>query len=82
MLVWCGILFALGLFAFVDSVFNMGEVFRQVNSVLFMLVSVGLFVRTSTKSKEQRLEKYQDKVFTLERELGTLKQGQEKLTNY
>jgi len=82
MLVWCGILFALGLFAFVDSVFNMGEVFRQVNSVLFMLVSVGLFVRTSTKSKEQRLEKYQDKVFTLERELRTLKQGQEKLTNY
>jgi len=82
MLVWCGILFALGIFAFIDSVLNMGEVFRQVNSVLFMLVSLGLFIRTSTKSREQRLEKYQDKIFTLEREVRALKQGQKKLANF
>ncbi|RKX27756.1 MAG: hypothetical protein DRP45_00280 [Candidatus Zixiibacteriota bacterium] len=82
MLIWCGVLFALAIFAFVDSVLNMGEVFRQVNSVLFMLISLALFVRTSTKSKEQKLEKYQDKIFVLEREIRSLKEGREKLADY
>ena len=31
MLIWCAILFTLGILAFMDSIFNYGEIFRQVN---------------------------------------------------
>jgi phage-related holin len=37
MLVWCAILFLIGVAAFLDSLFNYGEIFRQVNSVFFLL---------------------------------------------
>jgi len=59
MFIWCGVLFFLGIMAFMDSIFNMGEVFRKVNSVLFMLISLGLLIRTTTKMKSQKLENYQ-----------------------
>lgn len=82
MLLWCGLLFFLGVMAFVDSVFNMGEIFRQVNSVMFMLISLALLVRTTTKSKEQRLEKYQQQIAHLENEVGQLKKQQKKLVEF
>lgn len=82
MLLWVGLLFFLGILAFVDSVFNMGEIFRQVNSVLFLLISLALLIRTSTKSREKRLEKYQDRVFNLEMEVRALRESQEKLAQY
>lgn len=82
MFVWCSLLFFLGIMAFLDSVFNMGEIFRQVNSVLFMLISVALLVRTTTKMKEKKIENYQDKVFQLERRIRTLEEGNKKLETY
>ena len=82
MLLWSALLFVLGILAFVDSVLNMGEIFRQVNSVLFMLISLALFIRTTTKAKEQRIEKYQHRVFNLEREVHALKENQKKLAEY
>ncbi len=36
MFIWCTILFMLGVSAFMDSLFNYGDIFRQINSVLFM----------------------------------------------
>ena len=45
MYVWCIVLFCLGILAFLDTIFNMGEIFRTVNSILFMLISMGLLVR-------------------------------------
>ena len=45
MLSWCIILFGLGVLAFLDTIFNYGEIFRRVNSVMFMLVSLGLLIR-------------------------------------
>ena len=51
MFIWCLVLFGLGVSAFLDSQFNYGYVFRSVNSVLFMLVSLGLLVRTRVLSK-------------------------------
>ena len=51
MLVWCAILFTLGIMAFMDSLYNYGEIFRQVNSVVFMLVSLGLLIRSTTKMR-------------------------------
>jgi len=77
MLAWCGILFGLGIMAFMDSLFNYGEIFRQVNSVLFMLVSLGLLVRTTTKIRRATVEKQVDRLQTLEEELATMRRVQE-----
>lgn len=77
MLAWCGILFGLGITAFMDSLFNYGEIFRQVNSVLFMLVSLGLLVRTTTKSRRAAIEKQAHRLQTLEEELATLRRAQD-----
>lgn len=82
MFVWCSLLFFLGILAFLDSVFNMGMIFRQVNSVFFMLISLALLIRTTTKIKEKRVEGYQDKVFQLERRIRTLEEGRRKLETY
>lgn len=56
MLAWCAILFVLGILAFMDTIINYGEIFRKVNSVFFMLISLGLLVRTSMKMKLKRIE--------------------------
>lgn len=79
MLTWCAILFALGLLAFLDSLLNMGEIFRRVNSVMFMLVSLGLLIRTTTKMRSKQVEAYEKRVFALEQEIKTLKEGRKKL---
>ena len=56
MLAWCAILFVLGILAFMDTIFNYGDIFRRVNSVVFMLVSLGLLVRTSIKMRAKKTE--------------------------
>ena len=56
MLAWCTILFVLGILAFLDTIFSYGEIFRRINSVMFMLVSLGLLIRTSMKMKIKRIE--------------------------
>lgn len=75
MLVWCAVLFSLGMLAFLDSLFNYGEIFRQVNSVLFMLVSLGLLVRTMTKRRMQTYEQQAARIMALEEEVHTLRQA-------
>ena len=74
MLVWCGVLFFLGIAAFLDSLFAFGEIFRKINSVFFMLVSLGLLVRTSTKMKIRQIESYIEKIKRLEEEVKILKE--------
>ena len=70
MLIWCAILFCLGIAAFLDSLFNYGNIFRQVNSVLFLLVSLGLLIRTSMKMRIRYIEKLAARVQELEAQLG------------
>lgn len=82
MLIWCTLLFVLGILAFLDSLFNMGEIFRQINSVLFMLISVGLLIRTTTKMKTSRIERYEKQIFQLEQQIRTLREGREKLNQF
>ena len=82
MLIWSALLFFLGVMAFLDSVFYMGEIFRQVNSVVFLLVSLALLIRTTTKSREQRTEKLQSRVFNLEREVSKLQAEQKKMVEF
>jgi cytochrome c oxidase subunit IV len=77
MLTWCAILFILGILAFLDTIFSYGEIFRRVNSVVFMLVSLGLLVRTSMKMKVKRIEGLIAKVEELEAKLAQLKANAE-----
>ena len=73
MFVWCAIMFFLGIAAFLDSIFNYGEIFRQINSVIFMLVSLGLLVRTTIKMKAGKIEGYESRIHNLEMQLRALK---------
>ncbi|HHI03679.1 MAG: hypothetical protein DRP51_04475 [Candidatus Zixiibacteriota bacterium] len=69
MFIWCTIMFLLGIAAFLDSIFNYGEIFRQINSVLFMLISLALLIRTTTKMKERKIERYEKSIENLEIQL-------------
>lgn len=51
MLIWSLVLLGLGTLAFLDSQFNYGYLFRSVNSVVFLLVSLGLLIRTRMLEK-------------------------------
>jgi hypothetical protein len=74
MLIWCCVLLFLGVSAFLDNIFTQNEIFRTINSVLFMLVSLGLLVRTSTKKKIGRTESYLKRIDELERQIKDLDQ--------
>lgn len=78
MLVWSAILFLLGVAAFLDALFNYGEIFRKVNSVLFLLISLAILVRTTTKMKNAKIERYQQKVEELEQKVNNLSRPKEK----
>lgn len=71
---WCALLFCLGVLAFLDSLFNYGEIFRQINSVLFMLTSLGLLVRTATKMRLKTFEQQAARILALEEEVFALRQ--------
>ncbi|MBD3380640.1 MAG: hypothetical protein GF404_00445 [candidate division Zixibacteria bacterium] len=76
MLFWSAFLFLLGVGAFLDSLFNYGDIFRRVNSVLFMLISLGLLIRTTTKMKLRRIEHFIERIEMLEYEIGVLRKRQ------
>lgn len=82
MFTWCAVLFGLGILAFIDSLFNMGEIFRRVNSVFFMLVSLAILIRTTTKAKERKIENYESRIFNLEKQIQTLRQGKKRLAEF
>jgi len=68
MMTWCSILFILGVLAFLDSILTFGEIFRRVNSVLFMLVSLGVLIRIRFKMKINETGKLISRVSQLEAE--------------
>ncbi len=73
MLWWCAFLFLLGILAFMDTIFNYGEIFRRINSVIFMMTSLGLLMRVSMKTKIRSLEGYIQKIQQLEQQIVELK---------
>ena len=81
MFVWCAILFLLGVSAFMDSMFNYGEIFRQVNSVLFMLVSLGLLIRTTIKARAQVFERQVRRISELEGQVAELEEDMNKVNS-
>ncbi len=82
MYAWCAVLFCLGILAFLDTIFNMGEIFRTVNSILFMLISLGLLVRTSSKRKEHGRENMKMRIYELEKEIAGLKAHEKTLSEF
>ena len=46
MFIWSLVLFGLGILAVLDSQLNYGYVFRSANSIVFMLLSLGVLIRT------------------------------------
>lgn len=70
MLTWCTILFVLGVLAFLDSVISppYGDIFRKANSLLFMLISLGMLIRLraersqrKAKSSDQKTKKSEER---------------------
>ena len=74
MLIWSCVLLMLGVAAFLDSLFTFGEIFRTVNSILFMLVSLGLLVRTSAKIKQASREGLLYRIKELETQIDQMSQ--------
>ena len=72
MLIWCCVLLLLGISAFLDSIFTFGDIFQRINSVMFMLVSLGLLIRTSTKIKLAKREGYEKRIEELEQQIAGL----------
>jgi len=81
MFVWCTILFLLGIAAFFDSIFNYGNLFRQINSVLFMLISLGLLIRTTTKIKARKIEGYEKRIESLEMQIRAVQSQKEPVSS-
>ncbi|MDH4222771.1 MAG: hypothetical protein OEV55_04430 [candidate division Zixibacteria bacterium] len=85
MVFWSTSLFILGVMAFMDSLFNYGEIFRQVNTFMFMLISLGLLIRLRWERKnslqvkpvnsERTAERIHDPVKTREKSSEPVKAG-------
>lgn len=78
MLFWSAVLFLLGVAAFLDTIFNYGEIFRKVNSVLFLLISLAILVRTTTKMKTAKFEEHSRRVMELETRVKNLSKPKER----
>lgn len=68
MLVWSMTLFGLGILAFLDSFYNYGDIFRRVNSIFFMLLALGLLIRTYMMIKLRTKEKLMTRNAELEQQ--------------
>jgi len=78
MLIWCILLLVLGLLTYLDNQLTRGEIFRGIHPLLFILVALGLLVRTSMKQKEGQIEKYVERIRKLEEKVQLLIQNRSK----
>jgi len=83
MLNWSIVLLVLGILAVIDSQVNYGQIFRSANSVLFMLLALGVLIRTKilgTRGFRERLVRknmeLEARVDELERSLANLEKKQ------
>ena len=73
MIVWCLVLFGLGAAAFLDTQYNYGLIFRQVNAVLFMTMSLAILYRITTKVRAGEREAKDAKLAAMQQEMDALK---------
>ena len=65
MVIWCIVLLCLGVMSILDTIFNYGAIFRAVDSILFMLVSLGILFRVKILTKRrhrEQIEKNNDRL--------------------
>ena len=74
MLYWCIALFFMGVMSFLDNILSYGEVFRWINSALFMLVSLGILIRTKMMVKIGKIERLLEEVDYYKQEIIRLNQ--------
>lgn len=79
MIFWSSLLFILGVLAFLDSIFNYGEIFRQVNTFMFMLISLGVLIRIRWERKDRWKAKLVDSVKVEERKAEPVKTEKKKV---
>lgn len=72
MVVWCLMLFGLGAAAFLDTQYNYGLIFRQVNAVLFMSMSLAILYRITTKVRAGEREALEAKLAAAQNEIESL----------
>jgi len=72
MLYWCIALFFMGVMSFLDNILSYGEIFRWINSALFMLVSLGILIRTEMMVKTGRIERLIEEVEYYKQEITRL----------
>ena len=72
MLIWCAILLLFGILTYLDNFFMQGEIFRGLHPLLFILISLGLLIRTSIKQKEGQIECYVERIRRLEEKVQSL----------
>ena len=80
MIIWGIMLLGLGILAVLDSQFNYGHIFRSANSVVYMLLSLGILIRTKMMGTQGYREKLvrrnielEEKNQQLEQELASLR---------
>jgi len=76
MIIWSLVLFCLGVAAFLDSQFNYGYLFRTANSFMFLLVSLGILIRTQILRNQGYREKLVERNSQLKARVLELKQTQ------
>jgi len=72
MLIWCMMLLLLALLTYLDNRLAQGEFFAGLHPLLFVLVALGLLVRTSIKQKEGQIERYVERIRKLEEKVQDL----------
>jgi hypothetical protein len=61
-------MFLLGTLAFLDSFLNYGQIFRMVNSIFFMMLALGVLIRTRLMASKGRMEKLIERSENLEKQ--------------
>ena len=65
----------MGVMSFLDNIISYGEVFRWINSALFMMVSLGILIRTKMMVKTGRIERLIEEVEYYKQEITRLNQS-------
>ena len=69
MLIWCTMLFGVGIIIFLDTFFNFGMTLRITSSVIIIFLSAVLLVRTIVFKKLKKVEKLIEQNAKLEKKL-------------
>ena len=79
MLIWSILLLGLGVLAVLDSQLNYGHIFRSANSLVYMLLSLGILIRTRVMGTQGYREQLVRKNIELEEKVERLQSSLDQL---